>query len=174
MRTPFVIAVLLAAGVADAGAAAPMPPHSWGKVGISYLQYRTDAAECAYAGLAGAGAGPGSVVINTAVQGTPPSPGPAGALAASNAAVSNLYAALDSYRADLMMAEHKIYKAMQSADEQCLTARGYARFRLTEEQVARLSRLKPGTHERYSYLYSLAVDPRVLQSQALVEKRRGR
>jgi hypothetical protein len=50
-------------------------------------------------------------------------------------------------------------------DEQCLMQRGYSKFRLTDEQRKRLSKLRAGSDERRAYLYGLASDPAVLQSQ---------
>ena len=45
-------ATLLLAGfslmTASAASAAPSKGETWGKAGVSFLQYRTDAVECAY------------------------------------------------------------------------------------------------------------------------------
>jgi hypothetical protein len=62
---------------------------------------------------------------------------------------------------------HSIKRTLVARDEQCLTQRGYSKFRLTDDQRSRLRKLKFGSEERRDYLYRLATDPAVLQNRGV-------
>ena len=79
---------------------------------------------------------------------------------------------------DIMMAlrlaapEHQWDRAaaiMQAELEDCLTGRGYVKFKLTDGQYKRLRKLDQGSVDRRRYLHSLASDPDVLAAQAIAE-----
>lgn len=149
--------------------------ESWGKAGVSFDQYRSDAIECGRAGVHidiantapvqalkrgtremeandqgaqaySAGATPEQIMDQTVV-------------------LANQYQRIREHtRADVRVAEVK--GMMLTETETCLTARGYSRFRLTEDQHRHLAHLRVGKPERHDYLYRLASDPAVLARQA--------
>lgn len=59
---------------------------------------------------------------------------------------------------------------LQSTVDQCLAARGYSRFELTEDQRHAIAKLKIGSEARRTFLYRLASDPAVLAAQAKLAK----
>lgn len=61
-----------------------------------------------------------------------------------------------------------IKKTLISSTEQCLAGRGYSKFELTDDQRKILRKLKAGSDQRRAYLYSLASNPTILQSQKMV------
>lgn len=151
------LAALLAAVPAHAQSQAIW--ESWGKAGVSFDQYRSDAIECGRAGVHidiantapvqalkrgtremeandqgmqaySAGATPVQIMDQTVV-------------------LANQYQRIREHtRADVRVAE---VKGMMLTDtEACLTARGYSRFRLTGEQHKHLARLRVGKPERHA------------------------
>ena len=153
------IAVSLAgAGVQDAAAARLPSPHSWGKAGVSYLQYRTDAVECAWqASQTELKVGPSGLTL----------PGPQMNADGEEDVIDTLAAAANAYAQEKQMVQAKALEQLQTAVESCLRGRGYRPFRLTRDQAERLRGLRVGGVGRYEYLYSLAVDPAVLKAQGL-------
>jgi hypothetical protein len=157
--------------------AAPAPLDSWGKAGVSLNQYRQDAVECASEGynldisktadaqafvrashqlenLPGGG--------NIQVTATPGSP--------ENNSVNAMldFSDAEQHIIDSVHPEQRFrnIKKMQMAKvDECLAQRGYSKFRLSDEQRHRLSKLKFGSDERRDYLYSLASNPAILASQ---------
>jgi len=159
----------------EAGAAAPKPsplpnPHGWGKLNISYLQFRTDTVECGYQA---------SQVKMTDIVGNAPSlptvvaaAPPVSAGAATSSGISrDALDMLESYTQNLqqytMGVENRVEARVQAAVDQCLKDRGYRPFRMTAEQMSRLRRYKKGTRERYQLIYALGTDPGVLSNQGL-------
>jgi hypothetical protein len=55
---------------------------------------------------------------------------------------------------------------MVGAVEKCLVSRGYVKFWLTPKQRERLGHLKIGSDARRLYLYRLAKNPDILESQS--------
>jgi hypothetical protein len=181
MRRLFAIP-LLAFGLPAAADAAPAPQESWGKPGVALTQYRQDALECGLLGhytdisktedaqaLVHA-----SRQLETVTNGAsaPSVTGASGTGPASTDSVDQMvgYAAQQQHIVEAARPEQRfrnIKKTLVAKDEQCLIQRGYAKFRLTGEQRRRLRKLKAGSDERRSYLYSLARDPAILRSQAV-------
>lgn len=137
--------------------------ESWGKPGVTFVQYRADALECAnltYGApitlndLPAVGAGyqaaflpvslaskltPGSVQIwtTTLVEGV------------KHAAWMD------------------ISEQLQRVLDTCLVEKGYTRFRLTAGQMQRLDRLKQESPERQQYLFRLGSDAAVVVPQKI-------
>jgi hypothetical protein len=170
MRHLFAIALLL---LASSAASAPAPKDSWGKVGVTFGQYRRDSIDCATEGyytdvsdstaaktlviasrrldnLSGAGVAiaPGADPMDQAIQ-----------FANDNQRI------VDQARPEKQF--HDVKNILQSVVERCLIGRGYSRFRLTNDQRRKLTKLKFGSEKRRAYLYSLASNPAVLQNQAV-------
>jgi hypothetical protein len=154
--------VALAVVLPAAATAAPAPPFSWGKPGVSLAAYRTESVDCAmrayytdvadtngaknfvqgsrlietYAGAPGDTLG-NALMIGTIVQGVH---------------VDESLKQVKNFQLDLV--------------NKCLIEHGYHRFRLTDEQRKHLEKLKIGSETRHTYLYHLASDPAVLSAQA--------
>ena len=146
------LAVLILAGGLLAGAAQAQPApgrQSWGKPGISFLQYRTDAVECAW--LAG-NAAPVSVPLVDqvfALEG------------------QDIYEVMESAKRGQYRMWNNVADQLEPALEICLRSRGYRPFKLSDEQNDQLKQLKRGSTSRHRYLYGLAIDPAVLTGQGL-------
>ena len=182
MRHVFV-ASALTISFAAASSAAPAPQESWGRAGVSFAQYRQDAIDCAtqgyYLDIANTDDAKafvtasrqldslpmGASAVSTAGSG---STGPAGD---NSVDVIANFAGTQQHIIDSVHPGQRfqsIKKMQLSATDQCLTKRGYSKFRLTDDQRHRLRKLKFGSDERRAYLYSLASNATVLQSQAVV------
>jgi len=140
-------------------AAAPAPSESWGKTGITLQQYRQDAADCTAKGYfldisqtedAKAFAEASRRLDSAVEMGVDP---------------YSYQSIVNSTRPDVRYLNLK--SMLQATVDQCLTTRGYSKFRLTEDQKHHLEKLKSGTEKRRAYLYSLATNPAVLQEQKL-------
>ena len=179
MRSMFAISLPLAT-LASSAVSAPAPTESWGKAGITLAQYRQDALECGLKGYytdisqtqdakefvrasreldtVSAGAmGPSTTGSNS----TGPSNNNSIEQAAQYADLQQHI--VESVRPDERM--RSIKKTLVANDQQCLVHKGYSKFVLTDDQRHALRRLKAGSDERRAYLYSLASNPAVLQSQ---------
>lgn len=175
MRSIFAVSIV--GFVAGSAAAAPAPQDSWGKPRVSLVQYRQDAIDCAEQGYyldisrtddakefvratRELNSVPGPVISQTVGTG----PGSTNSVDVM-ADFANIQAHIvENVRPDQRF---KNIKQMQLAKtDQCLVQRGYSKFHLTDEQRHRLSKLKFGSDERRQYLYGLASNPTVLQSQA--------
>jgi hypothetical protein len=160
MRIAIVLAAFVAA-TAVAAAAAPAPETSWGKAGVSYDQYRHDAALCQQTAMH---------VDLTRTE-------PVQALVLASRRIDAV-AALDPYavheatifaRPDLRWRE--VRALLQLGLDTCLAEIGYTRFRLTDDQRAHLRHLSQRQPERQHYLHSLASDPVILAAQAIAPAR---
>ncbi|SFJ23336.1 hypothetical protein [Caulobacter sp. UNC279MFTsu5.1] len=139
--------VISLAGVAQAQ---PAPGRqSWGKPGVSFLQYRTDAVECAW--LAGSA--------------TPVSVPPVDQMFAMEG--QDVFEVTESAKRGQHRIRNNVADQLAPALETCLRRRGYRPFRLTDDQNAQLKGLKRGSASRHRYLYGLAIDPEVLKGQGL-------
>ena len=178
----YVLAVSTIALIAAVPAvAAPAPRESWGKAGVTLAQYRQDALFCGLKGyytdisqtddakafvtaskqLDTATTGGGSTPMTMDSNATGPD---------STNSTDQLaqYAATQQHIVESVRPDERyksIKKTLVSSDEQCLASRGYSKFVLTDQQRKALTRLKAGSDARRAYLYSLATDPNVLQSQ---------
>jgi hypothetical protein len=155
---------------------------SWGKAGVSMVDYRLDSAQCIIEATAAAGqpntpdATAGrqrdatSMGNNTAGDTGVGTSGPAG-LTSSGGAISYQGAATPEVANQAAMQqraqEMAAKRAQKEAMNHCLASRGYREFRLTPEQAARLSQLPEGSVERREYLYSIGTDPNVIATQGL-------
>jgi hypothetical protein len=162
--------------------AAPAPVQSWGKAGVSLTQYRQDALECGLQGhytdisktddakaFVTASHQLDAVTTGASAPSTTGASGPGPEMTDSiDQAVR--YANQQQHIVDSVHPEqrfHNLKRTLVAKDEQCLIQRGYSRFRLTDEQRHRLRKLKFGSEERRAYLFELARDPAVLQSQGV-------
>ena len=164
---------------------APAPQESWGKAGVSLTQYRQDAVECALQGHYldisqtddAKAFVKGSRQLDAVTSGAsaPSTTGASGTGPAMTDSVDQMvrYANRQQHIVESVRPEqrfHSIKRTLVAKDEQCLMQRGYSKFRLTDDQRRRLSKLKAGSDERRAYLYSLASNPAVLQSQSVSAK----
>lgn len=146
----FAVAAGLIVSLAGAARAQPAPDRqSWGKTGISFLQYRTDAVECAW--LAGSNA-PVSVPLVDQV------------FAFDG---GDVFEVMESSKRNQYRIWNNVADQLEPALETCLRSRGYRPFKLTVEQNVQLKALKRGSASRHRYLYGLAIDPEVLRGQGL-------
>jgi hypothetical protein len=177
----------LAAGVvlASFGCSTTAPSTSWGKAGVSKVDYGTDIDMCT--GLAAqqvtgastntAGGINGSnnqaqtgsdrgATTQPGAGGTPPpatqggtvGSTPAGGVYSGVASADYAQRAATQQRTQEMLAK----RAKSDALKSCLTERGYKEFTLTAEQRAHLATLKAGSNEYHLYLYKLGSDPAVV------------
>jgi hypothetical protein len=168
--------------------------QSWGKAGISFAQYRSEAIACGRLGAnldvshtdAAAVLIDASRKIDTITETGVPNSGnqqsdvfpSAGAAAGSTLDVSydpGMARSLElSHRYGEVLAGAQVDKQirdvgalMRGTVAQCLTQLGYHRFRLTDAQQRHLARLRRGSDARQQYLFSLASDPQVLHEQMI-------
>lgn len=160
--------VLAAAALACAAQAATPGPLSWGKPGVSFDQYRTDALACGRSGYYLDVSGTEAAHVfkdatsNLKANETDLStPGPA--LVKQLDTVIASQHVIDNTQPQRRFAE--VRQLMQGTVDQCLAQRGYLRFRLTPGQARDLARYRFGTDARRQFLYRLASDPRVLATQ---------
>ncbi|WP_156398474.1 hypothetical protein [Caulobacter sp. Root1455] len=153
---PFIRSLAVAAAAAQiaslAGTAQAQPApdrQSWGKPGISFLQYRTDAVECAWLAGSAAPVAVASVDQVFAMDG------------------QDVFEVMESAKRSQYRVWNNVADQLEPALESCLRSRGYRPFKLTDEQNAQLKQLKRGSASRHRYLYGLAIDPDVLKIQGL-------
>lgn len=159
---PIVLLACLAA--APALAATRVPRYSWGKPGVSFDQYRLDAARCTADGyfrdISGTDAAKafvrGSRELDDATQ--------SGFSGDPYDYANQLERIKMSVQPDRQM--HAIALLQQKTVDACLVAHGYRRFHLSEEQRHALGKLAVGSAGRRAYLHRLASDPAVLVAQA--------
>jgi hypothetical protein len=155
MPAPFRVATaVLIAGLLTPLAAAQAQPApdgmSWGKPAISFLQYRTDAVECAWLASSTAPVSVATVDQVFALDG-----------------VQDVFGAIEQTKRNQYRLWHNVVDQLEPALETCLRSRGYRPFKLTQVQGDQLRQLKRGALSRHRYLYSLATDPEVLKGQGL-------
>jgi hypothetical protein len=141
----------VAAGMlASTAQAQPAPGRqSWGKAGVSYLQYRTDAVECAWQAGSTTKVSVPTVDQVFAMEG------------------QDVFEVMEASRRSQYRTFNNVADQLEPALEGCLKSRGYQPFKLTDDQNAQLKQLKRGSTSRHRYLYGLAVDPEVLKGQGL-------
>lgn len=138
--------------------------ESWGQPGVSFLQYRTDAVECAYR------VGQDAPVDYPQVD----------LVFSTNIVTPTAETDVDMPMREMVDAAapnpqrmtrpwREISSQLQEPLAKCLGERGYRRFRLTKDQAKELSALSAGSKARQVYLWNLAVDPQVQRRQ--VERR---
>src|SRR5206468_1498604 len=177
LAIPFLMLALPAPAIS-----APAAVDSWGKAGVSLAQYRQDSVDCALKGhyldisksddaKAFVGASKQLDAVTTGAS-VPTTTGSNGTGPNTTNAIDQMaqYANQQQHIVDSVHADqrfHSIKHMLLTETEQCLAGRGYSKFRLTDDQRRRLSKLKAGSDERRAYLHSLASDPAVLQHQAV-------
>lgn len=181
-------AILFAAciSVALCACATSGPQTSWGKAGVSKVDYGTDIGMCTgfaaqqvtgtalntAGGVNGRNsqaptggdrgaqtAGAGQAAGNTGgTSSNMPSTGTYSGVASSDYAQR----AATQQRTQEMLAK----RARADAFNGCLAERGYREFTLTAEQRAHLATLKPGSSEYHSYLHTIGSDPATVGTAA--------
>lgn len=175
-----IFALSMAMLLTSSANAASAPQASWGKAGISLDQYRKDSLECGLKGYytdisstddakAFVSASRQLDTMTTSTM-SPKVISSSGTGPNSTDAVDQMvrYADQQQHIVDSVHPDERfknIKKTLVSATEQCLIARGYSKFVLTDEQRRSLRKLKAGSDQRRAYLYSLASSPEVLASQ---------
>ncbi len=154
---------------------------SWGRPGVTYTDYRSDAAACENEAVATDIAETPEVkqlarassaldnIYATAWMSNPPTTSwganPTGILSGVsnpwNAAVETArrFGVEDSIRG--------IHGMLQATMDACLRRHGYRQFHLTDEQRGRLKKLPLGSERRQRYMHGLASDATVVEAQAL-------
>jgi hypothetical protein len=153
---------------------------SWGRPGVTYSEYRSEAASCENEAVATAIAGTPEVkqlikasraldnAYAMAWMANPPTSSwganPTGII--SN--ISNPWnAAIGAARSfGVEDSIQGVRGMLQATMDSCLWRHGYRQFRLTEEQRGNLKKLPLGSERRQKYLHRLASDATVLQVQA--------
>jgi len=162
------------------------PPTSWGKQGISMLDYRTDGGQCAVlaatqnskdngANTAGGINGQNSSAPETTGGNAAVASGPSVGASAGAAFPTGGGTYRDMANPDMVQRAATQQRTSDLANQRartdslkkCLSERGYTEFALTPEQRAHLATLPEGSDARREYLYKLATDGSVLKSQAV-------
>lgn len=155
---------------------------SWGKEGVSMIDYQTDSILCAAlaervgsgdashtaGGLDGkndvarqGGAGDAAVAAgNSGGQSSSNAPSLGGGTYSGTASTDMVSRAASQQRTQ----EMRMKQARLDALKSCLVERGYKEFELTPEQRAELAKLPQGSEERRQYLYKLGTDPNNLKT----------
>lgn len=166
-RTAMLVACAgLLASLSTPSSAAQRRDESWGKTGISFLQYRTDAVECAYDAETLASVSIPQVDLTFMTDA--PSPDAQPQMDPTNPNLDPGVAVDYAAQSQLHMNKtwREVARQLDPALTACLKARGYQRIRLGAGQVEQLKRLPPGTRARQVYLWNLAVDPSLPRLQA--------
>ena len=164
IRPASLAALLLATSLASPAGAYVRKDESWGKAGISFLQYRTDAVECAYLVETKTPVAIPQVDLVFATDLPTPEASPT-TPENPNLDISAVIDYAAQYRMHMDKTWRRVSQQLEPALAACLKDRGYQRFRLTDAQDAELKRLPAGAKARQIYLWRLAVDPAVLNTQ---------
>jgi hypothetical protein len=163
------------------------PATSWGKQGVTMLDYRTDGGQCAVlaatqsskengANTAGGINGQNSSAPEQTQGNAAVASGPSVGAASGAAFPTGGGTYRDMANADMVQraatqqrtSDLANQKARANSLKKCLADRGYTEFALTAEQRKQLATLPEGSNERREYLYKLATDANVLKTQAVV------
>ena len=168
-----ILLATVAFALAPAPASAAEPFETWGKAGVSFEEYRSDAILCARHAVAmdiseteaAQTMVAASQSVDNAASGawiTSPSQTDQATSISPNLDINRTASA---YRAD------RQFRALSDLQYEtlasCLRQLGYRQFRLTREQQRELRRLRRGSDERRNYLHGLASSPEVLERQGL-------
>ena len=179
-----ILIALAAAAILGSGAiAADAPQTSWGKAGVSFDDYRSDATLClreaAATDLAGTEPANALVLASRRMatgETNDYTPQIGGASSTSPQTIGGgfdpLIEAANRMQRERMAARpdlriRQAREILQRRLDHCLAGRGYHRFRLTDDQRRRLRRFPERAPERQAYLHSLASDPAILAAQGL-------
>ena len=174
------IALAATAALAGAAAAANAPQTSWGKAGVSFGDYRSDATACLHVAAATdlTGTEPANALVlasrrMAAGQTNDYTASVGAASGTSNIATGGfdpIMEAANRMQRERMAARpdlriRQAHDIMQRRLDHCLAGRGYRRFRLTDEQRHQLRSFPEAAPARQTYLYGLASDPHILAAQ---------
>ena len=166
--------------LAGAAAAANAPQTSWGKAGVTFDAYRSDATAClrVAAGSDLTGTEPANALVLASRRMatgqtndyTPSVGGASGTTAIATGGFDPIIEAANRMQQERMAARPELRlrqarEILQRRLDHCLAGRGYHRFRLTDDQRHRLRHFPERAPERQTYLYSLASDPQILAAQ---------
>lgn len=160
LRSLMLIVSLLTGLAAPAANAAAK--DSWGKPGTSFLEYRTDAVECAYQAETKAAVSIPAVDLAYMTDAAMPGAQPSFDLTQGNLTQPNMdVTALVDHAAQAQMRMNKVWREvarqLKPALETCLRSRGYRPFRLDKDQIDQLKRLPAGSRARQVYLWNLSL-----------------
>ena len=175
------IALAAAAMLSAPALAANAPQTSWGKAGVSFDDYRSDATLClreaARTDLTGTEPANALVLASRRMatgETNDYTPSIGGASSTSPQTITGgfdpMIEAANRMQQERIAARPELrirqaHDIMQRRLDHCLAGRGYHRFRLTDDQRRRLRHYPERAAERQTYLHSLASDPRVLAAQ---------
>jgi len=163
----YLLAGLCAVALSTSAFGASEPRESWGKTGVSLVQYQDDAVSCArrayYQDVAQTDGAKRLVEASRRIDSLASIATGTDYQYYDNLAVSAIARTVAAARPDKAFRE--VGALQQSTLDTCLTQRGYVRFRLTEDQRHRLGKLRNGSPERRAYLHSLASDAAILAAQ---------
>src|SRR3954469_1152215 len=173
MRPAFTLPILtLVAAALGTAADARRPTLSWGKPGISYEDYRSDATHCLRlaTGTDLTGTEPANALVLASrrmetIATSDFTPMVGGGFDPVITAVNAMQMARMQARPDLRIRQAR--DILQARLDQCLEEHGYRRFRLTDNRRRQLNHFATRRPERQVYLHSLASDPQVLATQAV-------
>jgi hypothetical protein len=142
--------------------AAPAPPISWGKAGVSLATYRAESIGCAmrayYTDVAGTNGAKNFAQASRLLDTYAGAPGDA----LENARMMGRI--VEGTHVGESLKDVKRFQI--GLLDKCLMEHGYHRFRLTDDQRGQLERLKIGSEARHAFLHHLASDPHILSTQA--------
>ena len=161
--------------------AAPAPKDSWGKVGITFDQYRQDAVECGregyYLDISETNDAKEFVkasqqldTLNGMTSPTTNNLNPNGQVSPNSVDQAARFAVTQQHIIDSVRPDQRfrnIKQTLQSTTDNCLIRRGYSKFALTDAQRHQIKKLKVGSDARHAYLFRLASDPAILSAQAI-------
>lgn len=167
---PFI--VIAAAVCAAPAQARSKDVLSWGKAGVSFEDYRSDAVTCGrqgyYLDIAATEQAQALVKASRLLESNESNLtllAMSGDVFAPVGIVAMSRHIIDNARPDMRI--RQLRQMMNDTVATCLAQHGYKQFRLTDMQKKELKRLKQGTAERHAYLYSLGSDAMVLADQAV-------
>ena len=167
-------ALLLAAAAFAAtpaqAAADDAPRAAWGKAGVSYEQYRTDADECADVGLNADISHIAPVErLRSATRQLENADSQFSASASADPMDAGIRHAQEAASIRAAARPEEQVKAVKevifAATQRCMAQHGYVRFALTEAQRSEMAMLKEHSPEWRTYLHKLASDGVILAQQ---------
>jgi hypothetical protein len=162
-----------AAGTTGAWGASRDIETSWGKAGVSLIQYRLDGGVCAARAItldiSGTPAAQRMVLASRAIDNAYASAWMYYPSASDGPVLGNPWRAVYQARVNFRVDDNfeEIRGIQYDALRECLLARGYREFRLTDDQRARLKKLPLGSERRRDFLHSLGSDGEILARQAI-------
>ena len=168
-----VLLAILAALAATPAVAGPRPVDSWGRAGVAYETYRTDSLECGlvgyYADVSQTREAQAFVTATRRLEDSDNTNYSSPAASAAQAMDAMVVQArqYDQIRRSIRPEQkmRALKDGMEAVVQDCLRERGYVEFRLTDEQREMLSHLDRGSEERREFLYRLASNASVLETQ---------